>query len=104
MIRFKNSSIGFQNLSSQLLLAIIAIEGVFVIHGADLVITSLNDSEHSKASLHYSGNAVDIRSRDILNKQTLLDDCKKALGGSSDFDMILESNHYHLEYQPKRRV
>ena len=100
---FKDASLGFQSLKPQLTLALMVLDGVFEKNDSELVITSINDARHSKTSLHYSGAAVDIRSRNIPDKEFLLKKCKEALGYSPDFDMILEFDHYHLEYQPKRR-
>jgi len=102
MIRFKDSSLSFQSLSPQIILAIMVIEGVLIKNGVDLVITSANDARHAQTSLHYSGNGIDFRSREITNQGDVLHQIQSALGHSKDFDVILESDHYHLEYQPKR--
>ena len=99
----KDNTIGFQSFSPQLLLALIIVDQVMKHHGKEALITSLNDAKHSATSLHYSGNAADLRSWWFDDPEQVLKDCKKALGNSSDFDMILESDHFHLEYQPKRR-
>jgi len=101
---FKDSTLGFQSLSPQITLALMVLEGVFIKNGIEMVITSINDASHAKTSLHYSGNAVDIRSRTVPDKTKFLIECKIALGHSPDFDFILESDHYHLEYQPKRPI
>jgi len=103
VIKFKDNTLGFQSLSPQIILAIMVIEGVCTKHGIEMVITSINDAKHALTSLHYSGNGIDFRSRDLPDKTKFLIDCKEALGNSPDFDLILESDHYHLEYQPKRR-
>lgn len=65
-----------------------------------LTITSLADSQHSLTSLHYVGYAVDIRIRELHSDPKDLSD---ALRDSlvSDYDVILESDHIHVEYQPK---
>jgi len=78
------------------------IEGVLTKYGYDLIVTSINDATHGRTSLHYNGNGIDFRSRHITNKVEILQECKEALGNSPDFDLILESDHYHFEYQPKR--
>ncbi|MBL4664303.1 MAG: hypothetical protein JKY22_12300 [Flavobacteriaceae bacterium] len=85
------------------MLALIVIDGVMKANGGEAVITSLNDARHSQTSLHYAGAGVDLRSWIFNNQGDVLEQCKKALGNSPDFDLILESDHYHLEYQPKRR-
>ena len=65
-----------------------------------LVITSVVDGVHSKKSLHYQGLAFDTRiwyfSEEVLKEvYTCL---SIALG--KDFDVVLESDHFHIEYDP----
>lgn len=102
-MKFKDDSIGFQSLKPQLVLALIVIDQVMKEAGQEAVITSLNDARHSETSLHYDGGAADIRSNSFSHPESVLALCKQALGNSKDFDLILESDHFHLEYQPKRR-
>lgn len=65
-----------------------------------MTVTSITDGTHSPNSLHYGGLAVDIRTRDLSNEQksTLVAEMKKALG--TDYDVVLESTHLHVEYDP----
>ena len=68
----------------------------------EMVVTSVIDGRHSHGSLHYVGAAVDLRTRDI-DGQTINDivaDLMERL--NNDYDVILESNHIHIEYQPKQ--
>ena len=73
----------------------------------DCVVTSGKDGQHMKRSKHYTGEAVDLRSRhipDVADKLRCLDDLKATFG--ADFDILLENlgkpqEHYHLEYDPK---
>ena len=69
--------------------------------GKEIVITSGFDGKHSRKSLHYVGDAFDIRTfiytAPELNE--LIPALKLVLGG--DYDVVLEGNHIHLEYQPK---
>lgn len=62
--------------------------------GEDLFVTSIRDSTHSAGSYHTTGRAWDQRS----GKVSLVEHAK-ALG--PDFDVIDESNHRHIEYDPK---
>lgn len=76
---------------------------------ADCVITSGDEqsAKHAQTSLHYCGMAVDIRIMNPINGAPMfdailfVDRLKKHL--NCDFDVILESNHIHIEFQPKRR-
>lgn len=70
--------------------------------GADCIITSALDSQHSTTSLHYAGQALDFRTRMLTpeQQQELVVILKERLG--QDFDVILESDHIHVESQPRR--
>ena len=87
----------------EILLAIIVADGIYQAEGFGLVITSLNDSTHADTSRHYQGMAVDIRTRDFTGEiaRRITDKLRAALGGQ--YFVILESNHIHLGYQPKKK-
>lgn len=81
-----------------------AIEQAYKVYkkiGKDFVITSLCDGRHSKNSLHYFGNAFDIRTRHLSEeeKQDVVVLLAKMLG--KDYDVVLESDHIHVEFDPK---
>lgn len=67
----------------------------------DVVITSGRGDTHGRASLHYCGMAVDVRTRHLSSEQIRLwiRDIRALLG--NDYDVIFEGNHIHCEYQPK---
>jgi hypothetical protein len=69
--------------------------------GAEAVITSGKDGVHSRTSLHYSGNALDFRTRDMkpTMRKLMRDIIAEKLG--KDYDVVLESDHLHVEYQPE---
>ncbi len=69
--------------------------------GYDCVITSCSDGKHGPNSLHYKGLALDLRTRHLPGQalQSILDKLKEALG--AQFDVVLESDHFHIEYDPK---
>lgn len=73
--------------------------------GASCTFTSVNDSKHSDKSLHYSGNAFDVRTKDVTaNKHYLVQEVKASLG--PDYDVVLENiggeqEHLHVEYDPE---
>ena len=65
------------------------------------VITEGTGGKHGVGSLHYVGQAIDLRIWGLTEseKRTLLADITKSL--SKQFDVILESDHIHVEFQPK---
>lgn len=65
-----------------------------------MTITSGNDSIHMKNSLHYENKAIDIRSKDMKYPVGTTLYIRKALG--KNYDVILERDHIHIEYQPKK--
>ena len=64
-----------------------------------MTITSGNDSIHKQGSKHYSNEAIDIRSKDMVNPIDVKNEIKKTLG--ADFDVIYEGDHIHVEFDPK---
>lgn len=89
-------------LRPEILFAIVAAERAYAELGADCVLTACVDGKHSPGSLHYVGQAVDFRTSTITaeKRQSLTARLRSALG--EDFDVILETDHLHIEYQPKR--
>jgi hypothetical protein len=79
-------------------LALSIAQAVYAIHGSEFVITSVVEGEHKRASLHYTGCAADLR-RPAIGAETLVARLTAALG--DDFDVIFESDHIHVEFQPK---
>lgn len=93
------STVNFQGITPEMLLGIIIINSVFEKFNYELVITSITDSIHSVNSLHYSGNAIDIRTRNLPPAlDSLLYELKNSLG--KNFDVVKEIDHIHIEYQP----
>ena len=70
----------------------------------EAVITSILDGTHGKHSLHYIGDAFDMRtfiySHSELSK--IVQELTTQLG--SNYDVVLESDHIHIEYDPKYRT
>ena len=101
-MRLKDNSVKIQGISPELLFGLIVADRVYENHGRELVITSLNDGKHSKTSLHYSGNAGDLRTYYFTIDETIIvrNEIKERLG--NDYDVIIDGDHIHLEFQPKR--
>lgn len=91
-------------LRPETLLALVIANGVYASHGYDAVITSLLDGLHARTSLHYAGCAADLRTTAALIPGSTVDaiaaDIRKAL--TADYDVVVEADHIHLEFQPRR--
>jgi len=70
-------------------------------YGYTLTLTSGLDSTHSAQSKHPLGLAEDYRTRDVTpsDLSDMIDDTRATLG--RDYDIVLESDHLHVEYDPK---
>ena len=95
-----------RGLSNEILLAIMVANEVYAEMRVDLVITSLADGEHSEKSKHHRGDAVDIRTRNLPGgsrgdtAKRVSDEIRARLG--VHYDVVLESTHIHIEYDPRR--
>lgn len=69
--------------------------------GQRCVITSGSDGKHGPNSLHYKGKALDIRINNLRPDQIhpVYLTLKECLG--DQFDVVLESDHLHVEFDPK---
>lgn len=88
-------------LRPEMVIALLAAYEVFHNLDADVVITSAIDGTHSRGSLHYCGQAIDLRIRHMKadEPQMAAVALRKSLG--NDYDVVLESDHIHVEFQPK---
>lgn len=86
-------------LTPPMTLAIVIVAGVYEREGHELVVTSVTDGEHMRGSLHYVGAAGDFRVTEDMDGEDLRNRIAEALG--ADFDVVLEGDHIHVEWQPK---
>lgn len=78
--------------------------------GAEVVVTSGNDSAHGSASLHYADRAVDLRTGTHFipplmtreQAEAIVAALRRRLG--RDYDVVLEADHIHVEYDPKPKA
>ena len=65
-------------------------------------ITSGTDGRHMVGSKHYSGEAIDVRSYNFPSRQGVVAFAEKLrLRLGKDYDVVVEHDHIHLEYDPK---
>lgn len=98
------AGVSLKGIRNELLIGLLVADRVYEAHGIDMVITAGSDGRHSPGSLHYLGLAADIRTNNVLPGQleSILIGLKDALGGEhSEFDVVNENDHLHIEYQPK---
>ena len=76
--------------------------------GVDFVVTSAGPADRANAdsvegTKHDTGQAFDIRTRDIPSKQrqAVVNRLKEVLG--DDYDVVLESDHIHVEFDRKSK-
>ena len=89
-------------LRAEITLAIFIATFVYAEYEFECVITECTGAKHGYASIHYLGLAVDLRTNNIPDQKTKLkirNEVKKRLG--DQYDVILEKDHLHIEYQPK---
>ena len=91
----------------EVLLGLEICHGVFTRLGMPLVVTACLDGKHMTGSKHYVGQAVDMRLPSKYSIEPLIDvmvqaECRVHLG--LQYDLVLEKDHLHLEYDPKKDI
>lgn len=95
-------------LTADILRGLILLAGIMetVCDAKVLTITSVNEGVHKVGSLHFTGNAIDIRSKvfPLVLVQAAMRVFRATVDGPK-YDLIhefpgLENEHLHLEYDP----
>ena len=88
-------------LQPEALFGLMIVREVFREHNCEMTVTSVTDGTHSAGSLHYVGHAFDLRLYNIPQAKldAVIARCRERLPGS--FDVVVESDHIHIEHQPK---
>lgn len=98
MIAIK-TGVRIRGMQPEILLAVVVAHELFREQAQTLTITSCTDGDHKAGSHHHTGCAVDLR-LPTAKPDSVVAQLANRLG--ADYDVILESDHIHLEYDPKR--
>lgn len=102
-MKLKVGCSGLNDIKTEIWYALGVAEGIIAGTSAPtMVVTSLVDGQHKQGSLHYVGRAADIRTHDFTEpeKQRVFQALRLLLD-KRGFDVVLESDHIHMEYDPK---
>lgn len=101
-MRFKRG-VKLAGAKPEIILAAIVVDDIYRDHGRPegVTITSICDGKHMPKSKHYTGEAIDTRTRyfNRSKQKELTQDIKTQLG--NEFDVVLERDHIHIEFDPK---
>lgn len=101
-MRFKDD-VNPHGLRPEILAGLLVADSVFRQHKAETWVTSICDGQHSRTSLHYAGQAVDLDM--VPQDERLMDQIAQEIRERLPvpfYDVIRETTHIHIEYQPKR--
>lgn len=100
MVQFKDG-VSVDGIKKETIKMIVILNTYFELRiGKEFVITSCTDGKHMKGSKHYSGYAIDIRTRhlSVCEMNNLLAWFKSH--HDKEYDMVVENDHIHVEYDP----
>ena len=100
MMLFKRG-VSIKGLRPEALLGMILCDQIFKDEGWTFTVTSCTDSIHSEGSLHYKGLAFDVRTKTLSDPPDTHLTLKAALAPLG-FDVVLEKDHLHLEWDEKK--
>ena len=72
-----------------------------MIAGRDAIVTYSTNGRHIVGSFHYSGNAVDLRTRDLSSSDLALATTLLGQALGKRFDVLNKGDHLHIEFDPK---
>ena len=97
------SGIDIVGLRPETLLGMTVVDGLFRLWVEEMTVTSVCDGAgiHARKSLHHVGFAFDCRwPESIESHDEIVRLLRERLG--PQFDVVGESDHIHVEFQPKR--
>lgn len=86
----------------EIVLAMQIAADVYARNNHRLTVTSVVEGTHSRGSIHYQGLAFDARLPELSSRADVVAALKESLG--QDFDVALEADHIHIEFQPKEAL
>jgi hypothetical protein len=92
--------VDISRLSDPVRRALNVVEAAHAVNGFEAVVTSTYEGTHSPASLHYVNRAFDYRK--IGPVELIANKIRADLGPA--FDVVVESNHVHVEHDPKENA
>ena len=99
------SGVSILGVCPQMILAHLEISKVYEEFGLEAVITSGTEHVvHGPGSSHFRGMALDYRTRTIRPQliETVRKKIETRLG--EEFQVIFETNHFHIQYRPMRSL
>ncbi len=82
-----------------IMMALCTVDPILKKYGQEIIVTEHKGGKHMPTSRHYYDAAVDLRIWDLTEKEKCVLEMRGAIG--SEYDVVLESDHIHLEYDPK---
>lgn len=96
--------VSLKGLQPQMAVAYAIVQDIYRQFGYGATITSGNDGVHMAGSCHYTGDALDFRTKHLerTDFRVMMDEIKAALG--QEFDVVIEGEgtenaHLHIEWQ-----
>jgi hypothetical protein len=84
----------------EIILGLLLMQEVFKMYDEEITLTSLTDGEHSTRSYHPMGYAIDLRLPVFADAKGLCTQLDIALG--PEFDVFLEIDHIHVEFDVRK--
>lgn len=106
MLSIKSGPHGVDNtgLKPEALLGLMVVTCYFMEHAWPCRQTSGLEGKHGRNSLHFAGLAFDVGRTGVpaVFQPKVRSDLAKRLG--DQFDVVEEGDHWHIEFQPERRL
>jgi len=100
------AGVDLRGVQPEILIAIVVADGVYSEAGHDAVITAVRDGKHKDGSLHYRGQAFDLRTvaagMSPEKSERIASKLRAALG--PQFEVVVETDHIHVEFDPKDKA